>query len=114
METDLLRHFRDAAEYAKVLDAYRHCRSSFFHEGKREPFPPTVGALKETSTGLLGRETTLNELIDNFREEGLATHGAQVLLHEITHCVLLNRLIPELMLWPRFELLKMVTNYKKA
>ena len=109
MEADLLRSFPDAADYSRVLDAYRECRSSFFHVGKYEEIPPTDQPTNEVSPGVFQREITMDELISQFRKEGLATQSAAMLLHDIVHCLLLNRLIPELSMWPRFELLKMVS-----
>lgn len=102
MEEDLLKNFPDAAKYAEVLSAYQNCRSNFFHSGRREDLPAIVYPMKDPATREGRRSVSLDETLKMFRKEGLATKNAAILLHDIIHCILLNRLIPELSLWPRF------------
>jgi hypothetical protein len=109
MEEDLLKNFPDASEYARILSAYQECRADFFHSGRREDMPATVYPVRDPATREARRSVSLGETLQNFRKEGLATKHAAILLHNIVHCILLNRLIPELALWPRFGPLQMVS-----
>ena len=109
IEEDLLNKFPNAGEYASILNAYRECRAAFFHSGRREDMPSTVYPMRDPATRVTRRSVSLAETLQSFRKEGLATKNAAILLHEIVHCILLNRLIPELALWPRFAPLQMVS-----
>jgi hypothetical protein len=107
MELTLLKDFPDAKKYAKILNAYKNRRADFFHWGRREDIPPIEYPTRDAVTGKGLRSVSLDETIEMFRKEGFATKSASHLLNDIVHCVLLNRLIPELALWPRFEPLKL-------
>jgi hypothetical protein len=109
MKEDLLKNFPDACHYAKVLSKYKDCRANFFHSGRREDMPVTAYPTRDLATREARRSVSLGETLQNFRNEGLATMNAGILLHEIVHCILLNRLIPDLALWPRFSPLQMVS-----
>jgi hypothetical protein len=109
MEEDLLKNFEDASKYAEIMDKYRTCRNDFFHWGRREDMPVTVYPMRDLATREARRSVSLDETLQNFRREGLATKNAAILLHDIVHCILLNRLIPELALWPRFPSLQMLS-----
>jgi hypothetical protein len=107
MELTLLKDLFDAKESTKILNAYKNRRANFFHLGGREDIPPIEYPMRDAVTGKGLRSVSLDETIEMLRKEGLATKSASLLLNDIVHCVLLNRLIPELALWPRFELLKL-------
>lgn len=107
---DLLSRFADGAAYAKLLDAYRTCRSDVFHNGRREDMPSTEYPSPDPVTGERRRSVSLDETIEHFGKEGLATRSGAILLHQIVDCILLNRLIPELALWPRLGTLTLVTS----
>lgn len=108
----LLDKFDDREEYCKIIDAFRSKRGKFFHNGTIEIMPETVLPAIDSTTKLGHREVGLEETVQNLGAEGLATRNAQILLHEIIHTLLLNRLIPDLDFWPKFEMLKMAVSGK--
>lgn len=96
----LLEGFADRDLYVEIVDRFRQVRSAVLHTAENAPMPATEMPERDLATGRGLRSVTYQDAIRDFRTEGLATEQAVVVLKHVTHCLLLNRLVPELEFWP--------------
>ena len=104
-----LAGFQKAADYAILFDKLRKVRGNFVHEVAAEEFPAIKYVDPDTTTGRRFREVALDETINAFKNEGLATQNALIVAYHLTYWLVFNRIFPGLNIWPEPRNLKQVT-----
>lgn len=107
--TELLKEFEDKEFYIGILQYFRGKRGSFVHTAGQGKKPEFRKIEPDPVTGIGYAQATENETLKNADNEGLAAMNARILLNNIVHTILLNKLVPELNMWPKFEMVKMKT-----
>jgi len=103
-----LSGFAHPKQYAVLLDKLRMVRGKFVHTASTEDFPEELYPDPDPNTGHRHREVTLEETLELFGSEGLATESALITVHDIAYWLLFNRIFPNLNIWPNLVNLKMV------
>ena len=97
---ELFKHFEDAEKYAELIIKLNKNRKALFHAGSYADLPATEFPSLNAETLVRHRAMTMEDTLVGHGTEGLATENALNISKMIARCLLLNKLIPDLNLWP--------------
>lgn len=109
----LLDQFEDVDFYSDLIEAFKKDRGKFVHSGAMLPKPAFRKLPHNPDTGMGHTQATKEETLAERKTEGLSALNAAVLMADITRTLLLNRMIPDLNMWPKFKMMEM-TSFTKS